>query len=201
MTDSIGDRYSRAFLPGTGEPVWRPRRAPLQYRTPPHLKPWLDEPGSLTKRLRRHCDGRFGVRVLREGWRMPALAEARMLRLRTQSLGWVREVVLTCDDRACVFARTVMPVRILRGHYRCLRHLGARPLGSLLFGRDTIRRGPLTMARLAPGHRLFEQVRQVAETKDPLWARRSVFHVGEKPLLITEVFLPALLRQMREAGQ
>jgi len=201
MKDSIEDRYSRAFPPGTGEPVWRPRLAPPQYRTPSQLKPWLDEPGSLTKRLRRYCHGRFGVRVLQEGWGMPALAESRILRLRTQNLGWVREVLLTCDGHACVFARTVMPIGILRGRYRCLRHLGPRPLGSLLFGRDTIRRGPLSMARLASGHRLFEQVRRVSETTDPLWARRSVFHVGDKPLLITEVFLPALPRQAREGRQ
>lgn len=172
----------------------------MAHSAPGGLKPWLDESGSLTKRLRQHCDGQFNVAVVREGWRMPAVSESLVLGLRLNSTGWVREVLLRCDDRPFVFARTVMPVSILRGHYRALRNLERRPLGSLLFGRETIRRGPLTITRLGPGQRLFERIRNLTEVEVALWARRSIFYVGPKPLLVTEVFLPSLLASLESGG-
>lgn len=124
------------------------------------------------------------------------MSESLALGLRLSSAGWVREVLLRCEDQPLVFARTVMPVGILRGHYRALRHLGSRPLGSLLFGRDTIRRGPLTVACLGPAHHLRQRAEALTGQDRPAWARRSVFRVGAKPILVTEVFLPTLLGRL-----
>lgn len=196
MSNSTRDQYARGHARDSLDSAWQPRCAPTVQQAPRVLKPWLDEPGSLTRRLRRHCRGAFNVQVVGEGWAAPAISEALALRLRLSSAAWVREVLLRCGPQPLVFARTVMPVGILRGHYRALRHLGRRPLGSLLFGRDTIRRGPLTVARLRPGHRLHDRACTLMGVKEPVWARRSVFQVGDKPLLVTEVFLPALVNRL-----
>ncbi|MBA1146744.1 chorismate lyase [Ectothiorhodospiraceae bacterium WFHF3C12] len=200
MSDSTRDQYARGHARASIDAAWQPRCAPSVQSVPRPLKPWLDEPGSLTRRLRGLCGGGFNVRVAREGWRIPAVSESLSLGLRLSATGWVREVLLRCDGQPLVFARTVMPAAILRGHYRALRHLGRRPLGSLLFGRDTIRRGPLTVARLEPPHRLHDRARALTGVDDAVWARRSVFHVGTKPILVTEVFLPELVSRLQQEG-
>lgn len=198
MTDSTRDQYARGHARVALDAAWQPRCAPSALQVPWPLKPWLDEPGSLTRRLRQHCRGGFNVKVAREGWRTPAVSESLALNLRLANASWVREVLLCCGDEPLVFARTVMPVGILRGHYRALRNLGRRPLGSLLFGRDTIRRGPLTVACLRPGHRLHDRARELTGLDQPAWARRSVFHVGSKPILVTEMFLPSLVSRLQK---
>ncbi len=162
---------------------------------PAGLRRWLGEPGSLTRRLRRRCGERFRVRVLYEGWGRPWADEALRLQIPMRRRVWVREVVLGERDRPWVHARSIIPARALRGPLRRLRHLGARPLGSVLFGRYPLRRGPIEVARLAPDDALYRLTVARVETADEtLWARRSVFRVAGRGLLVTEVFLPALLQ-------
>lgn len=161
---------------------------------PAGLRRWLDEPGSLTRRLRRHCGERFRVRVLYEGWGRPWPDEARRLGIPFGRRVWVREVTLGELNRPWMHARSIIPARVLKGPLRRLRHLGVRPLGSVLFGRYPLRRGPIEVARLTPKdalHRLT--VARVDIAGETLWARRSVFRIAGRGLLVTEVFLPALL--------
>jgi chorismate--pyruvate lyase len=161
---------------------------------PPGLRRWLDEPGSLTRRLRRHCGDQFCVRVLHTGWGRPWPDEARRLGIPFGERVWVREVILGERDRPWLHARSIIPAAALRGPLRRLRDLGSRPLGSVLFGRYPVRRGAIEVARLDRRdglHRLTAA--RVAVTGGTLWARRSVFAIAGRGLLVTEVFLPALL--------
>lgn len=171
---------------------WRPRRLPLQRMALPSLRRWLDEPGSLTRRIRRSCPGCFYVEVLGERWDAPFLDEARRLGLRHKNRVWLREVLLCCDDSAWIYGRSVIPGQTLRGRLCGLQQLGRQPLGSVLFKRHPISRGKIEIARLAAGDGLYRQVVQSTAVAPGCWARRSVFHVAEHPLLVTEVFLPAL---------
>jgi chorismate--pyruvate lyase len=165
----------------------------LRSRVPPELRDWLLDGGSLTDRLRRSCRGRFSVRVLDEGWRRPRLDEARTLGVPPASLGWVRQVQLLCDRRPLVFARTVVPVTTLTGAQRQLASLGERPLGAFLFADPGMRRAVVELACLRPGDAMFaEAAVDLRPGPDCIWGRRSVFHVGGKPLLVTEVFLPSI---------
>ncbi|NJM13556.1 MAG: chorismate lyase, partial [Synechococcaceae cyanobacterium SM1_2_3] len=100
--------------------------------SPPGLADWLLNSGSLTRRLRLHCQSRFQVRVLGQGWGRPMADEARALGLRLGAWAWIREVQLLGDGQPWVFARTLIPADTLRGRGRRLTRLGTRPLGEVL---------------------------------------------------------------------
>ncbi len=172
-------------------PRWRGHRRWLSQQLPASLRSWLLDEGSLTDRLRRRCPGCFSVRVLDEAWRRPQPDEARVLGLPRSALAWVRQVQLLCDGEPWVFARTVIPVSTLSGAQRRLAWLGNRPLGAYLFADPGMRRSPVQLASIAAGSGLFEDaVRGLARRPARIWGRRSVFRVGGKPLLVSEIFLP-----------
>lgn len=167
----------------------RPPRATL----PAPLRPWLTDPASLTARIRARC-GRFSVRVL--GQRLAPVQgdEAAVLGLRSGALAWLREVALEADGVAVVYARSVMPRSNLRGCWNLFTGLGSRPLGAALFADPRISRQPLHVARLDGRDRRYHlAARIVPPGGRGLWARRSVFLLGGRALLVCEVFLPGIL--------
>lgn len=157
------------------------------------LRCWLFDPTSLTRRVQQACAGRFRVQVERQGWGRPRLDEYRALKLRVGRRALIREVHLLCDEQPWVFARTIIPVTTLRGAERRLAHLGSRPLGAVLFADPHMRRGPVEVARLRPGQTVYAAAVQGIRRKPAeIWGRRSVFWLGGKPLLVSEVFLPGI---------
>lgn len=174
---------------------WQPA-ARLRRSEPPGtaLRDCLLGRGSLTARLRAECARRgaaFAVRVLREGDTRLLSEETDALGLRRGETAWVREVQLLAGDTPWVYARTVIPRRTLRGHGRMLTGLGTRPLGAVLFADPGVVRGPLQVARLDLRCPLARRAR-AGTAGLPLWGRRSTFHIDGRPLLVCEVFLPAL---------
>lgn len=160
---------------------------------PAEMADWLFDPGSLTRRLRSLCGGRFRVRVLVQGWARPARDEARVLKLRLDAWAWTREVQLLCGEQPWVFARTLIPARTLNGRGRRLTRLGTKPLGAVLFADPGVRRGPVEIARIETGQRLHRRAfAGLAEPPDAIWGRRSVFQIDGSPLLVCEIFLPDL---------
>lgn len=110
--------------------------------------------------------------------------------MRTGACANVREVYLLCREQPCVFARTVIPARTLRGKYRRLTRLGNKSLGAVLFADKSMRRSSLEIAHLMPGQRLFERALRDLLARPPLiWGRRSLFHLAGNPLLLSEIFL------------
>src|SRR3569623_326012 len=106
--------------------------------------------GSLTHGLglRCRCGEAFRVAVRRQCWERPAADERRVLELRPAERALIREVHLLCGDAPSVFARTVMPVRSLRGRRRRHMPLGDPPLGAALIDAPHLSRGALELARL-----------------------------------------------------
>jgi len=169
---------------------WAVHNRWLRSRVPAAVRSWLLDAGSLTDRLRTTCKGCFSVRVLEEGWQRPRLDEARALSMQLAGLGWVREVQLLCDGEPQVFARTIVPRKTLSGAQRQLAHLGNRPLGAYVFADPGMRRTAVELACIHPGQAMFAEATEGLQHKPAsIWGRRSVFRVGGKPLLVTEVFL------------
>ncbi len=168
--------------------LWQPAQR-LRSKIPHPLWNWLLDPGSLTRRLQQAC-GRFRVQVYRQAWARPTPDEARALGLRTGERAWVREVHLFCDEQPCVFARTIIPAATLRGGYRRLTRLGNRSLGAVLFAERRLRRGAPEIAVMTRRQRLFAAASACSAAKpDTIWGRRSLFHLRDKPLLLSEIFL------------
>lgn len=124
------------------------------------------------------------------------LNEAQALGVLPHERCFVREVRLLCDDESLVFARTVIPVRTLTGPRRRLSRLGKKPLGAVLFADPSMVRSGIEIAKLSPGQPLF--VRATTKLLKPpsnIWGRRSTFFLNHQPLLVSEIFLPAICPQ------
>lgn len=169
--------------------LWQPHPACTDAR----LRHWLLDRGSLTKRIQLRCD-RFRVELLSQ--RVAALDrdEWAVSGVRAGTCCVVREVSLNCGRQAVVFAHSVAARPALRGPWRMLTALGARPLGSALFADPRIKRHALRFRQLGPWHELYRRACQLVERPPAcLWARRSLFERRGARLLVTEVFLPAIL--------
>lgn len=143
---------------------------------------WLLARGSLTQGIRRRC-ARFGVRDVQQ--RYERVGRVRAL---------LREVYLYCGETPVVYAFSVLPLASLRGDWRRLGNLGARPLGEALFGNPRVQRAPLMFRKLSARHPLYRRAsRTLSHPPASLWARRSTFTLHGRPIQVTEVFLPGIL--------
>lgn len=159
---------------------------------PRSLRSWLTSRGSLTQRLKTHCAD-FRVRPIATGLARANIDEYAALNLRTGALAYVREVLLSCNQHPVVFAHSVLPCDGLRGGWNRITHLGTRPLGEALFNDPDIQREALNYLQLDCRHALFRAATLRHPVTTPtLWARRSLFRRNGHPLLVTEVFLPAI---------
>ncbi len=157
------------------------------------LRRWLTDRGSLTARLEQHA-GPIRVRVLFQGLRRVNRDEA-FLFASPDARVLVREVLLLRGATPLVFAHTVLAPDGLRGVWRSIAGLGTRPLGAALFADPRIARYPLRQKRLPRMHPLYlRAAAQLRRPPPPLWARRSIFAAGKSPILVSEVFLPAILK-------
>lgn len=181
--------YAHAAAASQSRPLpWRPWRQHGARELPQSLRAWLLDQGSLTERLERESSNRLRVRLLGQGWRRPLPTEHRALGLEGMRRALVREVLLECAGEPWVFARSVIPAATLGGEWCHLRRFGERSLGALLFSTQGVQRGEFEVARLAPGDPLLAACAGVTSTA---WARRSLFRLHGRPLLVQEVFLPA----------
>jgi len=164
------------------------------------LAPWLRDRGSLTQRIQQRCTS-FAVRGVRTGLARIALDESALLGIAPQQLAYSREVFLYADGQPVVFAHSALANAHLRGVWSAVRTLGSKPLGALLFAHPLVVRKPLHYQALRNTHPLYKRAAGILN--DPphrLWARRSLFYLSGAPLLVTEVFLPAILRLIEPAG-
>jgi chorismate--pyruvate lyase len=161
---------------------------------PRELRGWLADQGSLTNRLKQRCR-QFSVQPVRVGFIRPNRDENSLLQLRADQLAYIREVVLHCDGQPVVFAHSVVAVNSLRGPWAAVTRLGNRPLGEALFSNPRVARGCLQYRRISVRHSLARQAGRagIPISGQSLLARRSLFTLHGKPLMVTEVFLPAIL--------
>lgn len=156
-------------------------------------RPWLLDRDSLTRRIQLRCTA-FSVRHVRQrhGKAMPS--ERNMISLGTHSRALLRDVFLYCNDTPLVFAHSVLPAASLHGAWQGLGRLGDKPLGAALFSNPKVQRTPLCFKKLNRRHALYRLACSVLPDKPAsLWARRSLFYLQGRPILVTEVFLPGIL--------
>lgn len=105
----------------------------------------------------------------------------------------LREVYLYCGNVRMVYARSVIPLTTLTGRQRKLALLGSRPLGGFLFSSPDMRREEMELAEFVQGDPVFARAtKDTCVGMEPIWGRRSIFRLVGKPLLVAEIFLPAI---------
>jgi len=154
------------------------------------LLPWLFDASSLTARMICLCDGRFSVQVISQRWQKINAGEMAVMSLHGAPSALVRKVLLCCDEQPLVYARTVIPASTAQGAQRRYANMGNRPLGAMLFADRTMRREAVEVAKLPTASEIY----RYTKSKEEIWGRRSVFRVAEKPILVSEYFLPELIQ-------
>ena len=172
------------------------RRAAPAHGNP--WRPWLTYRASLTRRIVERSRA-FRVELVRQGWRFPNDDEYRALGRPRHRLVFVREVLLHADGVPVVMAHSIVARRDLAGAWRAVASLGTRPLAAVLFADRRVRREPFEYACVDPRHPLWRRAHALLGGRGlpALWARRSLFRLRGRPLVVTEVFLPALGRLPR----
>ena len=175
------------------EPNWRDRSLIRKAEVPAGLQTWLYNDASLTARLVSVCHKGFRVEVLRQRYARVQRNEARLLDVPYRQHALLREVYLYCGKIRLVYARSIIPMKTLTGRQRQLAHLGERPLGGFLFACPSMQRGQVQLASIPAGSPVYERAVHLQEIDEAsLWGRRSVFRLEGKPLIVAEIFLPAI---------
>lgn len=167
--------------------LWQPLPRHAQ-RPCKAMQDWLLDRGSLTARLLAKSTGQFRVEIVRQVIGLPSRDECQALGMKRPALALIREVILCGRGEPWVFARSLLPLHSLTGRLRHLRKQGNRPLGAFLFSQPQLARSAIAVARISRDH---GYVPDALVGDHLLWGRRSVFYLQQKPLLVSEVFLPA----------
>jgi chorismate--pyruvate lyase len=173
----------------TTDTLWHP----LPVCGDARLRRWLLDRDSLTRRIQLRCE-RFRLDMLSQRVVVVRHDERAAIGLRAGARCLEREVSLNCGPRPLVFAHSVVAPRAMKGAWRMLSGLGTRPLGAALFADPRIQRYPLRFCQLNRRHALYKRACGLLDAPPAsMWARRSLFVLHGAPLLVTEVFLPAIL--------
>lgn len=158
-------------------PPWSARNQREFFSVPKHWRKTLYDKHSLTAQLIDISEGDFSVDVLWQGWRKISHQEALLLNCKNkQHVVWCRDVSLNIKGKPCIYARTCIPKSTLTGNESLLTNLGNKPLGGFLFNHPNMTRGKISTYRLHPNELSLS------------WARRSIFSLNNKPVLVTEAF-------------
>ena len=95
------------------------------------LTHWLTDPGSLTQKLKNHCQ-HFSVQRINQLSSPLSLSETTPMQLPRGRSVLQRQVVLICDGVPAVFAHTVTPMERVGHDWPFFNQLGNRALGVAL---------------------------------------------------------------------
>ena len=166
------------------------------------MRQWLTDRTSLTIKLIGRSS-HFRVQRLHQKRRLCLIDEYEAVQLPRRVRVHEREVLLRCDRQPVVFAHTIVPMTASASDWPFFGALGERSLGTTLFGDPQVKRCALRFARLPAQHPLVRRACAASGIKNvdgPLYARRCLFRRKNGLLLVTEVFLPALLAGSRTAN-
>ena len=162
---------------------------------PREMRGWLTDNASLTLKLIAHSED-FHVCCLRQKRSLCLADEFAMVGLSRRSQVQEREVVLQCDGRPVVFAHTIVPLSASASDWPFFSTLGERSLGTTLFGDTRVVQGKPQFARLRAPHPLVRRACAalgIDKFASSLFARRCLYRRRNGVLLVTELFLPAII--------
>jgi chorismate--pyruvate lyase len=174
------------------EPVWIPNRRGLRHTLPTDVRSWTYEPGSLTQRLRSYYGAAVKVKILFHRRQTPFQGERKLLKLPEHLNCLTREVLLHADGKPLILARTILPEQTIRVAHRNLSHLGNRPLGEVIFSYPNLERLDMQITIIPPSGWSLSALAE-ASINQPIGGRRTVYAIQQKPMLVSEFFLPGAL--------
>jgi chorismate--pyruvate lyase len=169
------------------------------HQAPRKWQAWLNDTGSLTQKIEQAIGQKLEVQVLRDCRQNLNSDESRYFHLQTNRCR-IREVLLCSNGTPLVMARSIIPTLSSSGSNQAILRLGTRPLGAVLFSKTRQRSKKKTLREIAcltKRSSLWQQCRQKhKKLPAPLWARRTLYKLKGRPLLVCEIFLPELLQNL-----
>lgn len=154
------------------------------------IQSWLYDDKSLTVKLEAFPN-KFSVKVKQQVKMKPNKQLSGYFNHVQKIL--VREVLLCLDKIPVIYAQTEIPVSTLTNAQTELSHIGNNSLGKILFRDPSMIRGEIEVTSFSTNSVLHNFCQTIDQNTDKtLWARRSLFYINKKPLLVSELFLPAL---------
>lgn len=143
------------------------------------LRQWLQDEGSLTKQLTALSANQFQVKLVSEAW--VHLVQSDLLgQFGPVGQGhrfWSRKVLLLGKGEEWVAAHTLIPEHSFLSPLQQVMRLQSKPLGEFLFSHPDLLRSEMVFTPAA----------------EQGWGRRSLFFLYQKPVMVAEFFLPALI--------
>lgn len=173
-------------------PQWKTQLRGADSQPPLELQAWLDERGSLTKRLRKVYGNNLQVQLLFHHWKPAFAEECQQLKAPHHRYQLIREVLLHVNNTPLVLARTILPEHTIRIAHRNLSHLGVRPLGEVIFAYPDLELRQRYFSRASTNIWSMD-VQQGFQVQQAIWGRRTLYAIHNQPLLVSEFFLPAML--------
>ncbi len=170
---------------------WLPAERLGQVSIDPRLRAWLIGKGLLTVRLRAACKGPFALRVIDQWTGLLQTAHRQSLRT-NDSAGLFRDVEMECAGQVWVYAQSIIPDSTLSAH-PWLAELGDSALGETLCGLSGYERSAYEFGWLPADSAVAARALRNAAVKPAgLWGRRSRISLHGQPILVQELFLPAI---------
>jgi len=174
------------------------------HRAPRKWQPWLSDTGSLTQKIENAIGQKLEVQVLRDCPQSLSSDESRYFHFKIRRCR-VREVLLCANNIPVVMAHSVIPTFSSSGSNHRVLRLGTRPLGAVLFAKTrkhSKAKPPRDIARLDKSSSLWKRCsKNYARLDSPLWARRTLYQLKGRPILVNEIFLPALLKLSKKSDR
>lgn len=150
---------------------------------------WIEEQGSLTKRLRGIYGDSFGIKLLYQCWKPAFVDECNILMIRPDQFHLVREVLLYANAKPLIIARTILPSSTVKTSNGKLSKLGNRPLGEVIFANPNMKCRSRETIELTPTIWSTELKKEI-DINQSVWGRRSLYNIKDNNLLVAEFFLP-----------
>lgn len=185
-------------LPANQAASWQLASSISRHIIPKRLRDFILDPGSTTSRMQQEYAAQTKVEWLKQNWCVPHYQEAQQLHIPTYQQALIRETYLSCQGKTWMYARAVFPQKLFTGNTQHLQQqLDCRPLGKLLFSDSTMQRSEFELALLQPWHLEYQWALQRYKVYEALWARRSIFRLQQKPLLLTEIIFPDFFKLVK----
>jgi chorismate lyase len=172
---------------------WQPAERLGQLSVDAHIRAWLIGKGLLTTRVKDACGDRYALRLV-DQW-TGLLSPSHKAALRSDdNAGLFRDIEMCCGDNVWVFGQSVVPDTTLSAH-PWLAELGDSELAETLSDLSGVDRSSYEYAWLPVSELATARALRDAQIKPAgLWARRSRVTIRLAPMLIQELFLPAMGR-------
>jgi chorismate--pyruvate lyase len=172
---------------------WLPAERLGQLTMDAQVRSWLIGKGLLTLRMKAVCGERYGLRLVDQWTGLLNAAHKSALRS-ADNAGLFRDVEMCRGEQVWVFEQTIVPDSTLAAH-PWLAELGDSALGETLSDLSGVECSSYEYAWLPVEDPVTARALRDAEVRPAgLWARRSRVSLRSAPLMIQEVFLPAMGR-------